>query len=208
MYFEGGRQAVKELLIRIRSLLSACLKDGDGARLASAVSVALSLMEEGDLYAGRVGAAQAKDFILKIAPEDPLAACGAAFALKKKNQGGVAVCALESAGAPLDAAARLAVALQLPIVFLISCEESALDDVSSRFMALDMECIPSDGRSVMALMPSLRLAVDKAREGDGPTLIECVSDQMPEDEGEPTDPLERLTNVLILEGYAMPEELV
>ena len=79
---------------------------------------------------------------------------------------------------------------------------------SSRVMAEEMECIPADGRGVMKLMPALRLAVDKAREGDGPTLIECVSDQAPEDEDTPAGPLERLNSVLILEGYAMPEELL
>ena len=31
-------------------------------------------------------------------------------------------------------------------------------------------------------MPALRLALDKAREGDGPTLIECVPDRPPEEE--------------------------
>ena len=59
----------------------------------------------------------------------------------------------------------------------------------------------------MKLMPALRLAVDRAREGDGSTLIECVVDQLSDDEDSESEPLERLDNVLIVEGYAMPEEL-
>ena len=104
-------------------------------------------------------------------------------------------------------AVSLAVKLNLPLVLLVSCHDSALDELSSRVMAADMECIPADGRGVMKLMPALRLAIDKAREGDGPTLIECVCDRPLDDEDTPADPLERLNNVLILEGYAMPEEL-
>ena len=137
---------------------------------------------------------------------DPLEAAGAAYALQKKNRGGVAVAALASPS-DLDRTIDLAMRLNLPLVLLLNCREADVNDISSRVMAAEMECIPADGRSVMKLMPALRLAVDKAREGDGPTLIECVSDQLSEEEDSPDDPLERLNSMLIFEGYATPEEL-
>ena len=184
---------MKELLLKIRALLSR-LAAGGGKALAPACAVALGLLEAGDLFAGGPSLTS-------------IGAAGAACALQRKGRGGVVVAAAAD-NRRLDEAIALAVPLALPLVLLVSCSRAALDDLSSRVMAADMECIPADGRSVMKLMPALRLAIDKAREGDGPALIECVSDQPLEDEDAPADPLERLNSVLILEGYAMPEELV
>ena len=177
--------------------------------LAAAGAVSLGLMEDGDLYIGAFGGAKIPPDFAPGAPleNDPRCGSGAACALKRKNSGSVAV--TEAAdGEALAQAVRLAVALDLPVVFLVNCTEASADGLSGRFMAMDIECITADGRSVMALMPALRHAVDKAREGDGPTLIECVCDRMPEDEEMPTDPLERLDSVLIYEGYETPEGLI
>ena len=58
----------------------------------------------------------------------------------------------------------------------------------------------------MSLLPALRAALDKARDGDGPTLIQCVTDREPDDDT-PGDPIQRLDRTLLLEGYAEPEEL-
>ena len=199
---------LKELLLKIRALLSRLGESGEP--LATAAAVALGLLEAGDLFAGGPslttigeGAPDAG----RVEAADPMLAAGAAFALQKKGEGGVVVAAVQDADRLYEAIA-LAVRLSLPLVLLVSCPQSALDELSSRVMAADMECIPADGRGVMNLMPALRLAIDKAREGDGPTLIECVSDQPVDDEDTPASPLERLNSVLILEGYAMPEELV
>ena len=203
---------LKELLLKIRALLSRLAARGGENPLAAAAAVSLSLMEEGDLFAGGpvlTPAGAVLDENPVIGPADPLLAAGAAWALQRKGQGGVVVAAAdETETQRLDEAIALAVKLSLPLVLLVSCHEAALDELSSRVMAADMECIPADGRGVMKLMPALRLAVDKAREGDGPTLIECVCDQPLDDEDTPADPLERLNSVLILEGYAMPEELI
>ena len=199
---------LKELLLKIRALLSR-LAAGGGKALAPACAVALGLLEAGDLFAGgpsltSIGAEEPDAAF--TGPADPLLAAGAACALQRKGRGGVVVAAAAD-NRRLDEAIALAVPLALPLVLLVSCSRAALDDLSSRVMAADMECIPADGRSVMKLMPALRLAIDKAREGDGPALIECISDQPLEDEDAPADPLERLNSVLILEGYATPEEL-
>ena len=199
---------MKELLLKIRALLSRLMAGGQGGPLAAASAVALSILEEGDLFAGGEAFTPIGGELpgVAIAPCDPMMAAGAAYALQRRNEGGVVVAAAED-GERLAGTIALAVQLNLPLVLLVSCREAALDELSSRVMAADMECIPADGRGVMKLMPALRLAVDKAREGDGPTLIECVSDQPLDDEDTPADPLERLSSVLILEGYAMPEEL-
>ena len=199
---------LKELLLKIRALLSRLAKDGDP--LATASAVALGLLGEGDLFAGGpsvMAVGGDAPGIGQVSPADPMLAAGAAFALQRGGEGGVIVAAAEDTDRLYEAIA-LAVKLTLPLVLLVSCPQAALDELSSRVMAADMECIPADGRGVMSLMPALRLAIDKAREGDGPTLIECVSDQPLDDEDTPAAPLERLNSVLILEGYAMPEELV
>ena len=199
---------LKELLLKIRALLSRLAESGEP--LAAASAVALGLLEEGDLFAGGpelTAIGEEAEALSAVGAADPMLAAGAACALQRKGQGGVIVAAAEDADRR-DEAITLAVKLALPLVLLVSCPQAALDELSSRVMAADMECIPADGRGVMSLMPALRLAIDKAREGDGPTLIECVSDQPLEDEDTPAAPLERLNSVLILEGYAMPEELV
>ena len=191
----------------IRALLSRLGESGEP--LAAAAAVALGLLEEGDLFADGPELSAVGDgapAVERVAPADPLLAAGAAFALQRRGEGGVVVAPAQDADRLYEAIA-LAVRLALPLVLLVSCRQSALDGLSSRVMAADMACIPADGRGVMNLMPALRLAIDKAREGDGPTLIECVSDQAPEDEDTPASPLDRLNSVLILEGYALPEEL-
>jgi len=201
---------LKELLLKIRALLSRLVAHGGDEPLAAAAAVTLALLDAGDLYAGGPALLPAESALsgdFGVGPADPSLAAGAACALQKKNEGGVAAAAVAETER-LYEAISLAVRLNLPLVLLVSCSEAALDELSSRVMAADMECIPVDGRSVMKLLPALRLAVDKAREGDGPTLIECVADQPLDDEDTPADPLERLNSVLILEGYATPEELL
>ena len=200
---------LKELLLKIRALLIRLAELGANRPLAPAAAVALNLLEAGDFYAAGptlTPITEGAPADVPLDPADPLAAAGAACALRRKNEGGAVVAVVEENDRMYEAVS-LAVKLNLPLVLLVSCHDSALDELSSRVMAADMECIPADGRGVMKLMPALRLAIDKAREGDGPTLIECVCDRPLDDEDTPADPLERLNNVLILEGYAMPEEL-
>ena len=200
---------MKELLLKIQALLSRLLEGGCGDAFAAASSVALSILEEGDLFAagGRLlSVSDDPDALPEDSPACAMTAAGAACALQKQNPGGAVVAWVTADG--LEEVLRVAAALNLPLILLLSCREAELDELSSRVMAAeDIACIPADGRSVMKLMPPMRLAVDRAREGDGPTLIECVSDQADDEEEFSSDPLQRLNNVLILEGYAMPEEL-
>ena len=194
---------MRELLLKIRALL---LRFGAADERAAASAVTLGLLEEGDLFAFGDCFAQAGETPDEsIAPVDALTAAGAAYALQKRGQDAVVAAWIEEEH--LERALETAAALGLPLIMLCACRESELDELSSRVMATDVACVPADGRSVMKLMPALRLAVDRAREGDGPTLIECIADQSSGDEDAESGPLERLDNVLIVEGYALPEEL-
>ena len=195
---------MRELLLKIRALL---LRFGAADERAAATAVTLGLLEEGDLFAHGervepVGETAARN---SVATTDALAAAGAAYALQRRGEDAVIAAWVD--GCHLDRALEMAAALGLPLIMLCACRESELDELSSRVMAAAVSCVPADGRSVMKLMPALRLAVDRAREGDGSTLIECVVDQLSDDEDAESGPLERLDSVLIVEGYAMPEEL-
>ena len=198
---------MKELLLKIQRLLSRYLSGGGNEAMAAASAVALSILEEDDLFGGDQGFESGAEAGLAVSgPIDALTAAGAACALKKKGMDGVVVAWVNVDG--LERALSLAAALNLPLILLLNCRLSELDELDARVMAVeDATCIPADGRSVMKLMPSVRLAVDRAREGDGPTLIECVADQADDEDEAGLTPLERLNNVLVFEGYALPEEL-
>ena len=194
---------MRELLLKIRALL---LRFGASDERAAATAVTLGLLEEGDLFAfGERVEPVGETVCERVAPTDALTAAGAAYALQRRGEDAVIAAWVDERH--LDRALETAAALGLPLIMLYACRESELDELSSRVMAADVSCVPADGRSVMKLMPALRLAVDRAREGDGATLIECVVDQLSDDEDAESGPLERLDNVLIVEGYATPEEL-
>lgn len=194
---------MRELLLKIRALL---LRFGAADERAAATAVTLGLLEEGDLFAFGERVAPVGETVREnVAPTDALVAAGAAYALQRRGEDAVIAAWVDESH--LDRALETAAALGLPLIMLCACRESKLDELSSRVMAADVSCVPADGRSVMKLMPALRLAVDRAREGDGSTLIECVVDQLSDDEDAESGPLERLDNVLIVEGYATPEEL-
>ena len=97
-----------------------------------------------------------------------------------------------------------AVEMSLPIVFLMECDADFPEDLEAQAVLGEIERIQADAGDAMRLMPAIRLAIDKAREGDGPTLVECVC----ADEAQELTPAERLAEVLITEGYATPEELI
>lgn len=195
---------MRELLLKIRALLVRFAAD-EGR--ASASAVALSLMEGDDLFAfdGRFMRLAEGEGASPLTPVNALTAAGAACVLQRRGEDGVA--AAWVSGESLERALSMAAALNLPLIMLCACREAEQEELSSLVMAADVACVPADGRSVMKLMPALRLAMDRAREGDGPTLIECLTDQIGDEEEGLLGPLERLDNVLIGEGYAMPEEL-
>jgi pyruvate dehydrogenase E1 component alpha subunit len=78
---------------------------------------------------------------------------------------------------------NLAAVLKVPVVFI--CENNlygisvpqrkhqAIKDVASRGIAYDIPGVIVDGMDVVAVYDEVGKAVNRAREGGGPTLIEC-----------------------------------
>jgi len=79
--------------------------------------------------------------------------------------------------------ANMACALHLPIVFM--CENNeyaeytardrvmAITDVADRAAAYGMPGVIVDGMDVVAVYEAARVAVERARNGEGPSMIEC-----------------------------------
>ena len=181
--------------------------------LHAAVAVALAMLGRDDrlaaytrLVPGGLAADQLSPSLLDQGT-DPAAAVGAAAAMQAQSDGCVVVAPVSSARAgekDFPALLTLAVERRLPVVFLMECGADFPDDLEAQAVLGEIERIQADGQDAMRLMPALRLGIDKAREGDGPTLIECVCEEA--EDG--ATPILRLADVLITEGYATPEELI
>ncbi len=180
--------------------------------LHAAVAVALAMLGPDDRLAARAALipggvlpGKVSSSLLDETP-DPAAALGAAIALQAQAEGCVVVAPVTAQRAQEDDFASLlmlAAEMRLPIAFLMECDEEFPDDLDAQAALGEIERIQADGGDAMRLMPALRLAIDRAREGDGPTLIECVCGA-----ADAESPAARLRDVLITEGYARPEELV
>jgi len=113
-------------------------------------------------------------------------ATGAALSAKMRGSGQVAVCFFGEGGANEGAvheAMNMAAIWRLPVLFI--CENNlygastpvsqvvAVPDIADRAAAYGMTGIVVDGNDVLAVERTARAAVERARRGDGPTLIEC-----------------------------------
>jgi acetoin:2,6-dichlorophenolindophenol oxidoreductase subunit alpha len=113
-------------------------------------------------------------------------AVGAAFADKYRGEGNVSVAFFGDGSTNIGAfheAANMACALKLPIVFV--CENNeygeftprhktmAITDVVDRAQGYGMPGVIVDGMDVVAVYEATREAVQRARDGHGPTLIEA-----------------------------------
>ena len=181
--------------------------------LHAAVAVALAMLGPEDRLAGHASLLCGGIFPEQLSPSlldeemNPSLALGAAIAMQAQSEGCAVVAPVPTACAQETEFAQIlqaAVDQCLPIVFLMECDEDFPDDLEAQAVLGEIERIQADSQDAMRLMPALRLAIDKAREGDGPTLIECVCTQSEPDE----TPAGRLADVLITEGYATPEELL
>ena len=184
--------------------------------LHAAVAVALAMLGPDDRLAGAgtllSGGVKPEELSSSFldAAIDPAIALGAVIALQAQTDGSVVVAPVKAERARAEEFPKLlelAVSMRLPIAFLMECDADFPDDLEAQAALGEIERIQADGQDAMRLMPALRLAIDKAREGDGPTLIECVCNEALEEEGTDT-PAARLAEVLITEGYATPEELI
>ncbi len=113
-------------------------------------------------------------------------AVGAGFANKYKGNGNVAVPFFGDGSTNIGAfheAANMACALKLPVVFV--CENNeygeftarektmAITDIVDRAAGYGMPGVIVDGMDVVAIHEAAVEAVDRARRGDGPSLIEA-----------------------------------
>ena len=162
-------------------------------------------------------------------------ATGAAFASKYKGDGRVAVSFFGDGAAnrgTFHEALNMAAAFKLPAVFV--CENNlfaisvcaryhmAISDISDRAAAYGMPGYSIDGNDVELVYETTKAAVERARRGEGPTLIECKTwRHRGHYEGDPDDyrtaeekaewmqkdPIERLAKRLIEEGICTRAEL-
>ena len=162
-------------------------------------------------------------------------AVGAALAAKMQGTDNVAV-SFFGDGASNEGvfheALNLAAVWKLPAIFV--CENNgygisvplwqstAVEDISVRAAGYDMPGVTVDGNDVMAILNAAESAIENARNGGGPTLIECktyrwlghwTGDPQPYrtreevEEWKKKDPIMRHRTYLIENGIATAEEL-
>jgi TPP-dependent pyruvate/acetoin dehydrogenase alpha subunit len=116
----------------------------------------------------------------------PPIALGAAFAARYKGEDGVCLCFFGDGATNQGAvheAMNMAALLKLPVVFI--CENNlygeftrqdrhqTVEDVAERAKAYSMPGVIVDGMDVRATHEAVTEAVERARRGEGPTLVEC-----------------------------------
>ncbi len=122
-----------------------------------------------------------------VAPGVPMAA-GAALSAKLRKSGQVAVCFFGD-GAVNNGAfhegINLAAAWELPVVYVCENNMYATEmpfakatknvNVASRAAAYSMPGVQVDGNDVLAVYEKAGEAIERARQGRGPTLLECLT---------------------------------
>ncbi len=140
-------------------------------------------MHIADLDAGMMGANG-------IVGGGPPLVCGAALAHKMKGSGGVAVAffgdGASNQGTTFEAM-NLASVWKLPCVFVAEnngyAEATAASfsvscgDVAVRAAGFGMPGVTVDGHDFFAVHEAMSVATERARKGDGPSLIECKLDR-------------------------------
>jgi len=113
-------------------------------------------------------------------------ATGAAMSAKLRKSGQVAVCFFGDAATnqgTFHEALNIASAYNLPVIYL--CENNLygvgtrqsrvrkVEDIAERSIAYSMPGLVVDGNDVLAVYEAVSAAVERARAGEGPTLVEC-----------------------------------
>jgi acetoin:2,6-dichlorophenolindophenol oxidoreductase subunit alpha len=113
-------------------------------------------------------------------------ATGAGLSAKLRKSGQVAVCFFGDGASnqgTFHEAINIAAAFDLPVVYV--CENNLyavgtrqsqvrrVEDIADRGVGYAMPGLAVDGNDVIAVYEACKEAVDRAREGMGPTLIEC-----------------------------------
>jgi TPP-dependent pyruvate/acetoin dehydrogenase alpha subunit len=162
-------------------------------------------------------------------------AVGAGFAAKYRGTSQACACFFGDGATnigPFHEAANMAAVFKLPVVFV--CENNLygewtrqdrsmlIVDVSSRAAAYGMPGVTVDGMDVLAVYEAASEAVDRARRGDGPTMLECKTyryydhvgvsygeEERPAEEREywlSRDPIVLFRERLASEGILSPED--
>ena len=116
----------------------------------------------------------------------PPIALGAAFASKYRNDGRVTVCFFGDGASnegTFHEAANMASLYKLPLVFVCEnnlygeftrqADHQLIKNVADRASGYNMPGLSIDGMDVVAVYEAASAAIDRARRGEGPTLLEC-----------------------------------
>lgn len=117
-----------------------------------------------------------------------LHATGAAFAFQYRNQARAAVTTIGEGGTSQGdfyEAINLAGAWQLPVVFVVNnnqwaistpiSEQTACKTIAQKAIGAGIEGLQVDGNDIIAVHHAMQYALEKARSGKGPTLIEALT---------------------------------
>ncbi|MFA5960715.1 MAG: pyruvate dehydrogenase (acetyl-transferring) E1 component subunit alpha [Tatlockia sp.] len=130
-----------------------------------------------------------KDFPISVPiASQCLHATGAAFAFKYRKEARVAVVCLGDGGTSegdFYEAINVAGAWNLPVVFVINnngwaisvplSQQTATETLAQKAIAAGFEGIQADGNDLLACRKVIGDAIEKARRGEGPTLIEALT---------------------------------
>lgn len=160
---------------------------------------------------------------------------GIALGFRLRRQPGVALCYIGDGGSstgPTHEGLNLAAVLDLPFILIIENNgyaystpterQSRLTRFSDRALAYGIPGVTVDGNDVVAVYEATRAAADRARRGEGPTLIESVTFRMKGhaqhdnqayvpreviDEWSEKDPIVRHEQLMFEHGMATREQL-
>ena len=208
--------SVKSMMAELFAKSTGCCKGKGGS------------MHMGDIDVGAIPA------IAIVAAGMPIAA-GAALAFKMKKTDRVAACFFGDGGSNEGAfheAMNMAAIWDLPVIYV--CENNLygasthisrvtrVKNLSERAAAYGMPGVTIDGNDVIEVYKATQEAVERARAGKGPTLIECMTyrlgghsrrdscDYRPKGEKEEwakRDPLLLMKNYLVKEGISTEDAL-
>ncbi len=162
-------------------------------------------------------------------------AVGAAFSCQYKDTKGVCACFFGDGASnqgTTQESLNMASAWKLPGIFInenngygLSCPQSksmAITDIADRAAGYDMPGVVIDGNDVLAVYEAVTMAVERARKGQGPSLIECKTyrwrghfegdacvyrSEKELEEWKAKDPIPRFAKKLVETGTATQAEL-
>jgi TPP-dependent pyruvate/acetoin dehydrogenase alpha subunit len=167
-------------------------------------------------------------------------AVGAALSAQIRGSGQVAICFFGDGAANEGAfheSLNLAAAWRLPVIFVCENNQYAITTtvesasgnpiIAERAAAYGMPGVRVDGQDVLAVHAAVRAAADRARAGDGPSLVEAITYRFREhsemgpnfkfgeyrtdaevEQWKERDPITILRNTLTAQGQATEDELV